>query len=726
MQNALAGLADLSTTKVSKVFTRLTTVDSTVITHDGDTIELPPFWATLCLHFQDSINADTIIYTSDSLLKSLFDYQERNRVMADINFSPNDFYFNNGNQEHLENKTSSNIGINMEKAWNIERGRTSIRTGVYDTGVAWDHEDFELSTQGGLNSYKINGGFDYIDNLTIDKSTTDHSVAPGSNPSSPNLAIGHGTICAGIIGARTNNFKNSQYLGVAGIAGGNNTQSYGTTLYSYRVIGQSLIGVAGASSTQIADAILDSYVDGGSKLHLTNNSWGASYFNDKDYIDNGYETLRRQFWKGTEAGVLFVMASGNDNDDRPTYPSCLFDPGMIRVGAYSNNLERASFSNYGPFLDLVAPGTEEQYTVLTQSGGYYNSTSDDYLINGTSFAAPHVTGVAALMISEWEESGEDSNNEGAETLYPEDIEWILKQSANDIDYDNQVTEEEADEGYDEFTGWGQLDAYKALQMVERPNFTIVHLAKTISFNINNATPVLDDKKICMEGNFDNLINGKNHKVTVYEVSTTIKQELPAGYKIVNQNTPQLGSISISENGYWPLNNKSGLFGYDAANEKFWGHSGLEFVSAPQVITENGTKYIEGTIKGYFCYVRKRSGSITDNIEQWYPFNPNNKDVTLAFSVYLIDETLSVPALGENNSGLVIFPNPAEDFVTIRSYYNDLPNMILYSIDGKVQDINFEKVSGSDFKIDLSGLSTGVYILKSQSEGHCSFNRIIKN
>jgi subtilisin family serine protease len=127
-------------------------------------------------------------------------------------------------------------------------------------------------------------------------------------------------------------------------------------------------------------------------------------------------------------GTLIVAASGNTNTDIQYPAAC---DNVLAVAASTSRDERAAFSCYGPEQDLSAPGT----SILSTCVG------DDYCYkSGTSMAAPHVAGLAALIYAQRPAFG------------PDQVAQILQESAQDI----------GDPGWDPFTGWGRIDAYRAL------------------------------------------------------------------------------------------------------------------------------------------------------------------------------------------------------------------------------------------------------------------------
>lgn len=235
--------------------------------------------------------------------------------------------------------------IHTSYAWDYETGDSLIRVAVIDNGVDKNHPDIGF----GNDNYKnINEllGWDYVVNNTH------------TNPTHY-----HGTFVAGIIGAKTNNG-----VGIAGVTGGN--AGPGVTIIPYRTgSGTNL------SNSAIDDAIIDA-TDKGAKV--INMSFGSS----------AQSSIADALNYAFSHGVTLVASSGNENLSTVFYPAR--DSKVIAVGATDEYDYRAYFSNYGTGLDIVAPGTNIYSTSL------YNSYSTD---SGTSFSAPQVAGVAALMLA---------------------------------------------------------------------------------------------------------------------------------------------------------------------------------------------------------------------------------------------------------------------------------------------------------------------------------------
>jgi subtilisin family serine protease len=240
--------------------------------------------------------------------------------------------------------------INAYSAWDITTGNLNVIVAVLDSGTDWGHPDLGNGTDGYSN---INAaiGWNYINNNNNVITTNEH-----------------GTRVAGIIGAKTHNSR-----GIAGVAGGR--LSRGITIMPL------CIGVTTPNTAIIDDAIIDA-VDNGARV--INMSFGVG----------SSTALNSAIAYAIQNNVVLVASSGNgtDNDGvgvaTVTYPAS--HPDVIAVGAINQSNQRAGLSNYGTNLDVVAPGISILSTTLNNN---YNSQ------NGTSFAAPQVSGIAALILS---------------------------------------------------------------------------------------------------------------------------------------------------------------------------------------------------------------------------------------------------------------------------------------------------------------------------------------
>lgn len=259
--------------------------------------------------------------------------------------------------------------INLPSAWDHElAGATQIIVADIDTGSMYDHEDLSVNLWDGSAGCKdytgavISGGcphhgWDYKDddNDPYDSSWTD--------PDSGDRIDGHGTMTSGIIGATSNN-------------------SIGLSSTSYRNNIKVMPIRFGLDTFSEIKAISFAQENG---ARVINASFGGTEYSqiEKDFIDS---------FDG-----VFVAAAGNDgsdNDITPNYPSSYTSSNIISVAASDSTDKLASFSNYGAVsVDVAAPGA----TVRT---AYNNSTSTYVYASGTSFAAPFVCSLVALLFSQ--------------------------------------------------------------------------------------------------------------------------------------------------------------------------------------------------------------------------------------------------------------------------------------------------------------------------------------
>ena len=270
--------------------------------------------------------------------------------------------------------------IQLPAAWDIEQGSTAVTVAVIDTGVRPTHPDLQARLVDGRDFVR---GANAADGDGIDDNPEDPGDAgPGGS------SIFHGTHVAGTVAAAGDNG-----LGVTGV-------SWNTRVMPVRVLGND-------GSGTLADIVQGIRYAAG----LANDS-GAVPARRADVINLSLGALRSCSQAESDviaaaraAGVVVVAAAGNDATSLPASPaSC---PGVISVAAVNSATNRAFYSNYGSSVRVAAPGGDSSDRdgdgfpdavfsthASLQSGTVVNTY--DYLI-GTSMAAPHVSGVIALM-----------------------------------------------------------------------------------------------------------------------------------------------------------------------------------------------------------------------------------------------------------------------------------------------------------------------------------------
>jgi subtilisin family serine protease len=252
------------------------------------------------------------------------------------------------------------------EAWDITSDCGSVVVAVIDSGVQVGHPDLE-------DNIWFNGG-EIPDNGADDDGNGYVDDRYGFNfhhyNSSLRDEMGHGTAVAGIIGAVGNND-----VGLSGVC------------WSVQLLPLKIFGAKGEEGRLSAalEAIDYAIAEGARVLNL---SWTLVGGEKSAFLEDALK-------KAEKAGVLVVTAAGNDGLDltvEPVYPASYDLSNLIAVAAHGPDGTLLSFSNYGlGVVDLAAPGFE-----ITTTGGKYGYTS----FTGTSAAAPHVSGAAALLLSQ--------------------------------------------------------------------------------------------------------------------------------------------------------------------------------------------------------------------------------------------------------------------------------------------------------------------------------------
>lgn len=302
-----------------------------------------------------------------------------------IRYIENDKIFEAAADEYSSSWGVQQIGARMVHDQGING--TGVRIAVLDTGIDYTHEELNDNYKGGV-SFVLDIYGNVINPDGYDDST-----------------YSHGTHVAGIIAAEDNG------IGVVGVAPN-------ASIYAVKVLDGAGFGFASWIISGIDWAVKNDMDI------VTMSIQGSDSQALHDAVDVAYNS-----------GLLLVAASGNTNGDPVAYPAA-YDS-VIAVTAVDNIYQRASFSSKGPQIELAAPGVNIYSTV---KGGYNYK-------NGTSMAAPHVTGTAALILST---DFPDVNGDGIKNN--SDVRAILQNTARDI----------GDQGKDDLFGYGLLDTSMAL------------------------------------------------------------------------------------------------------------------------------------------------------------------------------------------------------------------------------------------------------------------------
>ncbi len=255
--------------------------------------------------------------------------------------------------------------INAVAAWGKTTGSEDIVVAVLDSGVDYRHPD--LAQNMWHRPDNVDEYYDAEIGMVDDQYGYDATLDSG-DPMDDN---GHGTHCAGIIGADGDNG-----IGIAGIN------------WRVKIMPLKFISRTGSGTTKDAIEAINYVInrkEAGVNVRIISASWGSTQKS---------KALEDVIRKAGEAGILFVAASGNssaDADRSPHYPASFELPNVISVAALDRNDQLASFSNYGAKrVHIAAPGAEILSTWLN---GDFREAS------GTSMATPEVSGVAALVLA---------------------------------------------------------------------------------------------------------------------------------------------------------------------------------------------------------------------------------------------------------------------------------------------------------------------------------------
>ncbi len=364
---------------------------------------------------------------------------EKQKVLSNYNFktveisnaksSAADSYFNDPKlpeQWHYNNTGQTGYpdgsDINLFKAWDIVKGNPEIVVSIHDQGVDIQHPDLLANIW--TNKAELNGvagvdddGNGYVDDIhgwNFDKNS-------GAIEGQP-----HGTHVAGTISAVNNNG-----IGVCGVAGGSGNND-GTKIMSVQTLG--------------GGSFEESYIYAANNgAVISQNSWGYTEpgnFDEsiKEAIDY-FIAEAGDYPNSPMKGGIVIFAAGNSDSDGEWFPG--YYENTLSVSSIGPNWQKASYSNYGTWVDVAAPGGETE--LGAKNGVLSTLPKNQYgFYQGTSMACPHVSGIAALALANRKSQ-----------LTPEVLRTKLLTGVVDIDSHNP--------DYKGKLGSGHIDAFLAIQ-----------------------------------------------------------------------------------------------------------------------------------------------------------------------------------------------------------------------------------------------------------------------
>ena len=340
-------------------------------------------------HSPEEIAAE---YAKDSNVE----YAEVDYAVQMSSVIPNDPYYS-----YLQ--AVNNGSMSIPESWDISQGSSSITVAVLDTGVNGSHPD--------LSGRILPDGYDFVNG--------------DADPMDDN---GHGTMCAGIIAADTDNST-----GVAG------------TDWNCRILPIKVLDAAGSGYvSNIAAGIVYAADQGANVISMS--LGGANYS----------QTLQTAINYAYSRGVVIVAAAGNSNN-AIQYPAA--NDHVIAVGAVNAAGSKSAYSCYGAQLDVVAVGDNVTSTV---NNSYATGS-------GTSFAAPFVAALSALTLSV------------DPALTPDEVTRLIEESASDLGAD----------GWDQYFGYGRVNFYTTLNRSTADNSPADTTPPVIALNGANPTTVIN-------------------------------------------------------------------------------------------------------------------------------------------------------------------------------------------------------------------------------------------
>ncbi len=559
--------------------------------------------------------------------------------------------------------------VNAEGAWALQQGDSNIKVAIVDGAVWGEHEDLQIPAKYQFDSYtKRVGTSAPIDNHPDIQCTTLYSANPNDDPC-PAYSWSHGTHCAGVVGAKNNNG-----IGISSLAGG-----------------VTLLGIR-ATTSQYSGAVVSGYegirwaADNGAKVISC--SWGTSTGGG----DVGQAILKTCYDKN----ITIVVAAGNDNSmDKGEPASSMY---VITVGSVDENKAKSSFSNYGNWVDILAPGGSalpangevgiiSTTYCLAQSLRLYSHITEfndkryDEM-SGTSMATPLVASLCGLMLSK------DS------TLTPAQIKDILQNTAQPS-ISNSFTPLA-----------GIIDAEAAIKAIGQTKFDAPvenlsvdrNIADTIWLSWNQpsepAHEIIGYRVFCNGSIIDSCNTEMAFKhypapsgQNIFSVSVLYKDGFVSIRKEVRAISPDMYQITV------------------AANPKEGGIvSGTGSYADGSMLTISATPN-----EGYkFLHWKRLGSSSILSTRPTYTFRVDKKATYVAYF-----ENENVANEQADNQAFSITPNPARDQVKI-SCPALINRISVVDLQGRTV-MQAEHVNAQEWTLDVQGLENGTYVISLQTQ-----------
>lgn len=395
--------AEFGVSRIEKTFKDKTPADTLAECRPGQVVRVDDLSKYYELTFPEFVNVGDVLAALEALPEVLQVWPRGRKEWHAAPVHPDDSLYVHDKQWNLNQSEPAHedADIDAPEAWGFGTVSGDMLIAVNDMGVHYEHEDLANTSQ--FPNWKVTCGYNFMD--------------PGQDPNDPYLpGSGHGTLIAGIAAAVTDNDT-----GMAAVAWGNTS----------------------IASIKIGDAIAPYYSAPGMLYAVDSchaDVMNLSYSGGVYEADEGAAAHHANL-----GGVLVTAAAGNSGGEAVRYPAgCNY---AIGVTATDRHCERPSYYYRGPHIDLAAPGMDVY--------GTSNHPDTLYLeVRGTSFATPHVCGLAALLksIAQQREIG---------PLYPDDLLGLMCAGAEEVrlippPYPNK------------YVGWGKINAENAVRRLFWP------------------------------------------------------------------------------------------------------------------------------------------------------------------------------------------------------------------------------------------------------------------
>ncbi len=670
IESLLGGDPGFSNWRLIKINPNFTSADSVGYDINGQQIRLLPVFNDFILILPSSYTADSLVALLDSNLT--LEYCGLNHIGGALTNDESYPY-----QTGLYFSDSEGNHINIPGAWLIEDGHHEIHVGIFDSGINFKHKDFDIGNLSiGIDESVIVDGLRHNGSFIRIAQDNDH------------VQTSHGTIMAGIVGAVKGNGKN-----VAGIAGGDFeavTAIQGVSLFSLVMLGP------GNYATEDNTQTIMNESQRLFNLHINNYSWQIPTAEPKSQMAKSvYNTFRLK--------RIQVAAAGNVDTQYPFYPGAYADPWILKVGATRKDPQNDKpiryigfdeASSFGYNLDVMAPGVEGEFVSLS----WNDDEGTDGQGRGTSIAAPHVTGLAALVQSHvWRKN--------AQLLHQEDIEYLIQNNARDI---VDINDAGCVSGPDIKTGFGIIDGTATMLAIEWPEYQIwQHELKggnCSSTKINSSLITVN-----LEHQFFSLAPG-TYKANIYKVSGSRSHFATQQGDYLDSWIRFSGSKGIFYN---EITAPTTIQLHDF-NSTF-----ASFSSTPT--TTNASLYT------YMVEIVKKNDVDLPN-PVFYP--APQAEITMAYSIYVHDVSATVGLQTPQEAKINAFPNPNSGdqlFLSVTGVAITDFQVEIFNLEGKL--LSTEILSQNQNALNTIGISTlakGMYLLRVSYNQEQQTIKFVKN